>query len=120
MQARLVLIDLASAIQAEGRHAVKDALCVPGHTRDAAHSPPHPTQYETAKVTDLVHAPKQTAVGQPRSIYCDTTAEAAAAICSPYLLLFRLPDALHVHVQVAEEQPPVEAQAPKQDAVVSA
>jgi len=31
-----------------------------------------------------------------------------------------LPDALHVHIQRAEEQAPVEAQAPEQDAVVPA
>ncbi len=41
---------------------------------------------------------------------------------TPDLLVLsgRLPDALHVHTQRAEEQTPVEAQAPEQDAVVPA
>ena len=40
--ADLVLIDLAVAVQTEGRDAIKDTLSVPGHPGNAPHCPAHP------------------------------------------------------------------------------
>lgn len=72
-----MLVDAALAVQLVLADAVKHALRLPGHARDAVHGPSHADE--------------------------------------PVL---RLPDAAHLHVQLGEEDAPVEAQAPEDELVV--
>lgn len=120
----LVLIYLSLAVQFEGGDAIKNPFCLPGHARKAMHCPSHPVIEHKFRVSSalLPNFILNQSISHNKHDFTripDTAAfDDSIPASMPDLCIIWLPDPLHVHIELLEEEASMEAQAPEDNLVV--